>query len=482
MISVVTTLSVAALPFIQQAAEKLGDRMDIKDENRDEIIKTTLAVSYPFGQLGNFFIWLFVLFGAFYYRVPMGGDDQLALPFVSLLSGIGSPSSSVDAVAFLTNWLGFPSHATGSYVGMMALTRYGQVVASVMGFAFITFLVTLNYYGKLQIRVPRLVLSLLVSLVIVVAVTGTGRFIQSEVVDQGRSPYLTFEMASDVTEGVIALVEKPGDPAQTSEGAPSSTDMSHRSTPSRIQSTGEWRVGYNPDVVPFSYLNSKGQLIGFDIARAYRLARDLNVNLRLIPFEWQSLEQDLLDDRFDLAASGIYVSDQRLQRLAISEPHYQSPVALIVRAEIADRFLSRAFIEAQTDLVIGVFNDPIPRPLAKRLFPHAKIEVVPSYQVLPERPDIDAAIWTLEQAKAWAAPQPDYTAVVPKDLGGRFLFAYLMPADAVEFQQFVNYWMRLQDANGSRQRLVRQWIDGKPEDKQTPRWSILGNLLGWESS
>jgi len=29
-------------------------------------------------------------------------------------------------------------------------TRYPQVIASVMGFAFISFLVTLNYYGKLK--------------------------------------------------------------------------------------------------------------------------------------------------------------------------------------------------------------------------------------------------------------------------------------------------------------------------------------------
>ena len=148
VIAVVTSLSVAALPFIQQAAEKLAERQGIDDKDRGEIIKTTLAVSYPLAQLGNFFIWLFVLFGAYYYRVSISDTDTIALPFVSLLSGIGSPSSSIDAVEFLTSWLGFPPEATNLYVGMMTITRYGQVVASVMGFAFITFFVTLIYYGK----------------------------------------------------------------------------------------------------------------------------------------------------------------------------------------------------------------------------------------------------------------------------------------------------------------------------------------------
>jgi len=124
IIAVVTSLSVAALPYIQQAAEKLAARMDIKDENAPEIVKTTLAISYPLAQLGNFFIWLFVLFGAFYFRVPIDTGNQITLPLVSLLSGFGSPSSSIDAVAFLSGWLGLPEEATELYVGMTAITRY----------------------------------------------------------------------------------------------------------------------------------------------------------------------------------------------------------------------------------------------------------------------------------------------------------------------------------------------------------------------
>lgn len=477
VIAVVTSLSVAALPFIQQATEKLADRLDIQDENRGEIIKTTIAVSYPLGQLGNFFIWLFVLFCAFYYRVPISAGDQLALPLVSLLSGIGSPSSSIDAVAFLAEWLALPSDAPNMYVSMMTITRYGQVVASVMGFAFISLLVTSNYYGKLKLRVPRLAVSLLVSGAVLAAVTTTGRFVQSEVIAGGTPTYLTYALAPDVTDGVTAVIEKARGTGQESDIAVSPDE----SILDRIQRTGELKVGFNPHVIPFSYLNSDGRLVGFDIAHVYRLARDLNVDLRLIPFTWQSLERDLTERRFDMAVSGIYVTDERLRRFEVSEPYFQSPIALLVRAGDVDGFLSRAAIEAQADLTIGVFDDPILRPLAERLFPHAKIKVLPDYLVLPEHPDVDAAIWTLEQAKSFATPRPEYTAVVPKDLGGQFLFAYLMPKDAIQLGSFLNYWMRLQHASGFHQRLARQWIEGKPTTKQTPRWSILRDILGREN-
>jgi ABC-type amino acid transport substrate-binding protein len=169
-----------------------------------------------------------------------------------------------------------------------------------------------------------------------------------------------------------------------------------------------------------------------------------------------------------------------LRQFGISDPYYASPVALIVRNTAVNKFLTRELIEeVQTDLTIAVFDDPIMLDLAKRILPGVKVVVIQSYSALEEHPEVDAAIWTLEQAKAWTAPRSNYTAVVPKDLGGQFLIAYLMPDDPGQFREFFNYWLRLQSVNGFHDRMVRQWIDGKPEAKLQPRWSIARNVLGW---
>lgn len=483
VIAVVTSLSVAALPFVQQAAEKLAKRARVEDENSGEIIRTTLAVSYPLAQLGNFFIWLFVLFAAFYYRVPISPGHQLSLPFVTLLSGFGSPTSSVNAVAFLSAWLGLPEEANNLYVGMMTITRYGQVVASVMGFAFVGFLVTMSYYGKIRLRVPRIALALGVSVAVVAAGTVAGRLIQDRLVGPDTSPYLAYRLGSELTEGVTVVFDKPAEAESgggSTDGGAAAAAAAHKTVLERIQGTGELKVGFNPHIIPFSYRNSDGELVGFDIANAYKLARDLNVRLRMVPFTWNGFARDLAERRFDLAVSGIYVTNERLRQFAISEPYYQSPVALIVRADAVSRFLDRAAIEARPGLTFAVFDDPVMIDLAKRLFSKAKVVVLPSYDELPGHPEVDGALWTLEQARAWAAPRQDYTAVVPRDLGAQFLIAYLMPADALQFREFIDNWLRLQRASGFHQRTVRQWIEGKPDPKVTPRWSILRDVLGWQ--
>jgi len=476
VIAMVTTLSVAALPYIQQAAEKFARRAGVDDGDSSEIIKTTLAVSYPLAQLGNFFIWLFMLFAAFYFRIPLTWGDGLALPAISLLSGFGSPSSSVDAVAFLTDWLTFPDGATDLYVEMMTLTRYGQVAASVMGFAFVTFLVTLSYYGKLHYQLSRKVVPLLCGVVFLVVVSVAGRGLQSEVTAQELEGYKALRLAAD-TADVKVTIEKPAAEkaaaAQSAGAAPAEPIMQ------RVRRSGELKVGFNPNIIPFSYRNDQGELVGFDVAYAFRLAKDLGVDLRFIPFSWNGLEKDLEARRFDLALAGIYVTDERLQHFAVSEPYRQSPVALIVNVKVVRQFLDRSEIDARPNLAVGIFDDPVMIALANRLFPGAKQVVLPSYDVLPQHPEVDAAIWTLEQAKAWAAPLPDYAAVVPKGLGGHFLIAYLMPEDALNFRVYLDYWLRLQEVNGFKDRMVRKWIDGTPEKEEAPRWSILHNVLGW---
>ncbi len=68
----------------------------------------------------------------------------------------------------------------------------------------------------------------------------------------------------------------------------------------------------------------QGELVGYDIAFAYQLARDLNVKLRFIPFEWTSLAQNLTEGRFDIAMAGIYVTEDRLLAFTASTPYFQS--------------------------------------------------------------------------------------------------------------------------------------------------------------
>jgi proton glutamate symport protein len=218
--------------------------------------------------------------------------------------------------------------------------------------------------------------------------------------------------------------------------------------------------------------------VGYDVAYAYKLPRDLNVRLRLIPFDWPHLAKNLKEGRFDIAMAGIYVTEDRLLQFKASPPYLQSPLALFMPRKRAEGFSSRAQILERRGLKIGVFDDPVLIPRLKRTFPDAEIVVVPDYRQVPAFSKIDAGIWTLVQAEALAAAHPELIAVAPSDVGNPYLLAYLMPPGADEFEKFVGYWLHLKRSDGFEARQRAYWIERVPREDSTPRWSILRNVLG----
>jgi proton glutamate symport protein len=470
-IAAVTTLSVAALPFVMEATRKLADRCGIADPDREEIIKTNLSVAYPLGQLGNFFVYLFLVFAAYYYKVPLESRDAALLPVMTLLSGFGSPTSAVNAVDFLSAWLSLPGGTRELYVELQTLTRYCQVIVSVMAFAFLSVLVTLAYYSKLRLQLPRLAAALVLPALAFVAIAWAGHHVHRYFLETAGIRYGALTLDPAVTRGVAASVQRLAGPERATAPAPAGADIE------RIQQSGVLRVGYNAAAVPFSYFNDAGDLVGYDVAFAYDLARSLNVSVAFVPFEWAELESDLKSGRFDIAMAGIYASTQRLSALSASMSYYQSPVALLVPTERAQRFRTREDILAMRGLRLAMSVDPVLHPLWQRLFPNAAISMVPDYRTPPDFGRVDAAVSTLEQAAAFARSHPGITAVVPQGLSNPFLLSYMMPPGSEVMMHFVNYWLQLRQADGMRAREASYWILGRPRAVPAPRWSIVRDVL-----
>ena len=82
------------------------------------------------------------------------------------------------------------------------------------------------------------------------------------------TPYGTFTLDPAVT------AQRPGHGVPQPGRVRPEPGRDHRvgatgTTTFHIQRTGILRVGYNPSVVPFCYLNDAGELVGYDVA--YRL-------------------------------------------------------------------------------------------------------------------------------------------------------------------------------------------------------------------
>ena len=479
LLSMVTTLSVVALPFIQKAASKLaqgsGIEAETPDGNRDEIISTCLAVNYPLGQLGNFMVYFFMLFAAVSFGVQLDGFDKTALPFMTLLSCVGSPTSTVNAVDFLGGWLGLHGKALPLYIETMVVTRYGQVALSVAGFAFLTILMTQNYFGKLRIRAGKLMAHVGLSVAALVLLTIAGNALGPGTASSPSARYAAFELQPSTVQGIKAEVCR-----SQAECPPPEEGAEHdKSVFDRVQRTGVLRVGFIPDALPFCYFNDKNQLVGYDTACAYDLARSMGVDLKFIPFEIKEFEKSLESGVFDIAMTGLYITPERLRRAEVSTPYYQSPLALIVPSETAHAFTRMADIEKMQELAVVSFNDPVLQQLIRTAFPFAEPRIIPDYAHLAEHPDASAAIWSFCQARSFSTRDSRFTAVKPHGLNMVVVFGYYLPIDSVQMQRYVNHWIELRTMDGTLGRYATYWLEGVSPEDEAPRWSIMRDVLHW---
>ena len=470
-LALVTTLAVAALPFIQKAADELCRQQKIAGEEASDVINASLSIGYVLAQLGNYFIALFIVFAAFHQRIALTGTEWALLPFMTLLSGIGSPSASVDAVAFLAGWLRLPVEVTTNlYVETMTVTRYGQVALSVMAFAFVTFAVTMVYFGRAKVALRSVAIAFALTGVVFGALAVGGRMLSNRLFP---APTDAEVMARALDPALVKAVD-----AVIHRDRPAGLEpLFGVATLEGIRARGRLRVGYGKDILPFSYFNGVGNLVGYDVAAAYRFARDLHLGIEFVPVNWAGLEEDLIARRFDIVMAGAYATPERLRTLSVSDFYLVNPVALIVRSGDVTRFMSYGEIAAQPGVHIAVFRDPVLEPLVQGLFPKAKVTVLESYDEMPARPDIDAAIWTRDQAAAWTRARSGFTAVVPSDMGGPLPFSYLLPPDSHDMLRYVNLWLQLEQARDIRQRALDYWVKGKPREATSPRWNLIDNVL-----
>jgi proton glutamate symport protein len=474
LLAVVTTLSVVALPLVQREVESALDEAGCSDtEERRDVVQTSLSLSYVFAQLGNYFVYLLILYSSYVSVIPLKMAEKVLLPLMTLLSCLGSPSATFDSVVFLSNWLHLPASVLDVYVETSAVTRFGQVMVSVSGFFFITLLVPLIYFRKVRFRGRRFMAGLTIGALLFALIAGAAISFRRSLFPPVSSRYASLQMDPRLTEGVKWSIAGSGQsvPETTADSA------SNTSSIADIRRRGALRVGFNPQVIPFSYRNARGELVGFDISYAYRLARDLAVGIEFVPFAWPDLSRDLLEHRFDLAMSGIYETNERIQTLLMSDPYFETPLALIVPSGRAEIFLDGEGELSHPGVKLAVFDDPVLVPLSRRLFPNAQIVTVPDYNSLPSVMNgMDGAVWTLEQATAWAAEHPGFTAVAPEHVYGPISTAFAMAPDSTELGGYVSRWLQLRANDGFRAEQIAYWFQLRPRHSTLIRWNLLDYL------
>jgi cyclohexadienyl dehydratase len=152
-----------------------------------------------------------------------------------------------------------------------------------------------------------------------------------------------------------------------------------------IRDRGTLLVGTTGDYRPLSYFESQtGTFWGFDIEVACEIAKALGVNVAFVKTSWPKLTSDVLADPqlFDFAIGGITISDERNEKMMMSDGYLANGKTILCRAADKDRYQSLADID-KPEVRVMVNPGGLNEKFAYASLPHASIYVYPTNEDIP---------------------------------------------------------------------------------------------------
>ncbi|MDZ7788859.1 MAG: transporter substrate-binding domain-containing protein [Halofilum sp. (in: g-proteobacteria)] len=102
---------------------------------------------------------------------------------------------------------------------------------------------------------------------------------------------------------------------------------------------------------PFNYVDSDGNVKGFEIDLANAMCDELNANCEFVTQDWDGIIPGLLARKYDAVIGSLYITEDRKKKITFSDKYYQTPARFVVPSdsdiEITDEGLSSLTVGTQ---------------------------------------------------------------------------------------------------------------------------------------
>jgi len=139
---------------------------------------------------------------------------------------------------------------------------------------------------------------------------------------------------------------------------------------------GELRVGV-AEFAPWTMRTASGELIGFEIDVAQKIAEDMGITADFKVYEWKSIIAALQSDEIDVIAGGMAITPARALEVNFSRPVATSGVGIATNTKMTEQIQTLADLN-KGSISITTVADTLAADLAERLFPDANVKVYPA--------------------------------------------------------------------------------------------------------
>ena len=233
-----------------------------------------------------------------------------------------------------------------------------------------------------------------------------------------------------------------------------------RSMIDQVIRRGTMKIGMST-FLPWAMKNKKGELIGFEIDVAKRLAKDTGVRAEFVPTQWSGIIPALITGKFDVIIGGMGITPKRNLKVNFSIPYDHTGMSIVASRELAKGFDSLDDFN-KPDVTIVVRMGSTSAAAVKKYMPKA---------ILLQFDDESQAVQELLNGRAYAfvssAPLPAFQSLKYPEklflpLKGNFTkepIAFAIRKGDFDSYNYLNNWITVVTAEGWIQERKHYWFE-----------------------
>ncbi|NVD08509.1 transporter substrate-binding domain-containing protein [Vibrio sp. JPW-9-11-11] len=234
----------------------------------------------------------------------------------------------------------------------------------------------------------------------------------------------------------------------------------------KINERGTLRVGMST-FVPWAMRDKQGDLIGFEIDVANRLAEDSGWKVEFVPTAWDGIIPALLAQKFDVIIGGMSITPERAKSVLFTAPYSHSGVQIAANKALAEGFAQLSDFDSRR-VKIAARRGAFTVQVARETFPKAKI-----LQFDDDAQAFQEVLNGNAHAVIASSPKPEHEAVKNSD------------------KLFIPFTERLSKGNeafavrlgeNDKQAFFNSWIQARTEDGWLKeRYEYWFSTLDWQN-
>lgn len=135
------------------------------------------------------------------------------------------------------------------------------------------------------------------------------------------------------------------------------------------------RLGTEGAYPPFNYITTEGTIAGFDLDIGLELCKRIGAECEVVAQDWDGIIPGLLAKKYDFIIASMFITEERKQQVAFSEPYYKAAMAHVVPMDFDLTVFTNDTLKGK---VVGAQAGTTQADYAVQMYPDADVRLYPT--------------------------------------------------------------------------------------------------------